>query len=128
MIAFPEIPAHAWVHNAHVVRVIDGDTIDVELEGGFHNVQTERLRLWGINAPEVRGPERPAGLAATAYAYDWLAMRAVAWRLDRWPFRVLTIKGQDSFGRYLVICWSRGDGRCLNADLLAEGHARRDER
>lgn len=59
-----------YVYAATVLRIVDGDTVDVRLSFGLHTFQDVRLRLCsslgaGINAPEIRGPERPAGLAAT---------------------------------------------------------------
>ena len=60
-----------YVYAATVVRIVDGDTIDIRLSCGLDvYLDPVRLRLCasdgrGINAPEVRGPERPAGLAAT---------------------------------------------------------------
>jgi micrococcal nuclease len=41
--------------SATVVRVVDGDTVDVRLEGG----EVERLRILGIDTPEVVDPRRP---------------------------------------------------------------------
>ena len=60
-----------YVYAATVARIVDGDTIDIRLSCGLDvYLDPVRLRLCasdgrGINAPEVRGPERPAGLAAT---------------------------------------------------------------
>ena len=62
-----------YVYRATVGRVVDGDTVDVRLSCGLDvYLDPVRLRLCasdgrGINAPEVRGPERPAGLAATEH-------------------------------------------------------------
>ena len=39
-----------------------------------------------------------------------------------WPLTVQTAKS-DAFGRYLARIWRTTDGRCLNDDLLAAGHA-----
>jgi endonuclease YncB( thermonuclease family) len=101
----------------NVTRVIDADTIVVDVDLGmhqwFHNVQ---LRLLRINAPEVHGPTAEAGRTATAYTYDWLTIHA---RHGRTFGRTeLT----DSFGRYLaeVTC---EQGHNLSDDLLASGNA-----
>jgi len=47
-----------------VVRVYDGDTITVVLDLGFSTYTKKILRIANINAPEIRGEERSAGLAA----------------------------------------------------------------
>lgn len=108
-----------WAYRAQLVRVVDGDTIDVTVDAGFANYRTERLRLLGVNAPEMRGPSRPAALAAAGYVTSWLG--AVPFD-DDWPLVIETHKG-DAFGRYLARVWRTTDGRCLNDDLLASGHA-----
>jgi micrococcal nuclease len=49
-------------YNAHVEYVYDGDTITVDVELGFTIHKEEKLRLARIDAPELRGEERPQGL------------------------------------------------------------------
>jgi micrococcal nuclease len=50
------------------MRVIDGDTIDVDVDLGFYVwIRKQRIRLLGIDAPEVTGETRPEGLAATEH-------------------------------------------------------------
>ncbi len=51
-------------YNAHVEYVYDGDTITVDVELGFTISKEEKLRLARIDAPELRGAERPQGLIA----------------------------------------------------------------
>ncbi len=54
-----------YEYRARITRVIDGDTVEAEIDLGFHVSLTVTLRLAGINAPETKGTERPRGLAAT---------------------------------------------------------------
>lgn len=108
-----------WAYRAQLVRVIDGDTLDVTIDQGLHTHRTERVRLLGVNTPETKGPTRPAGLAAAAFVTDWLA--TVPFDED-WPLIVRTER-DDAFGRWLARVWRVNDGRCLNDDLLAAGHA-----
>lgn len=49
-------------YKAHVEYVYDGDTITVDAELGFTISKEEKLRLARIDAPELRGDERPLGL------------------------------------------------------------------
>jgi len=54
-----------YYYKARVVRVYDGDTIHVDIDLGLSTwIKKEKLRLARINAPEIRGSQRPAGLAA----------------------------------------------------------------
>ena len=112
------MPPDIWAYRARAERVIDGDTLQIVIDAGLNCYRTERIRLLGVNAPEVKGPTRPAGLAAAAFVTDWLAR--VPFDED-WPLIVQTAKG-DAFGRWLARVW-RPDGRCLNDDLLTAGHA-----
>ena len=48
-----------WEYRAKVKRVIDGDTVDVDVDLGFGIWQNnERVRIMGIDTPESRTPER----------------------------------------------------------------------
>ena len=42
-----------YTYEAKVVRVVDGDTIDLDIDLGFHIRITKRIRLSFINAPEM---------------------------------------------------------------------------
>ena len=45
-----------YTYKAHVTRVIDGDTVVLDIDLGFRMWAVMPIRLWGINAPE-RGKE-----------------------------------------------------------------------
>ena len=50
-----------------IVKVVDGDTVDVIIDLGFHTTVKKRIRLYGINTPETRTrdkEEKKRGLAA----------------------------------------------------------------
>lgn len=55
-----------YVYKAELVRVIDGDTIDFNLDLGFHISQLTRIRVRNFDAPEIRGIEKPEGLIVKA--------------------------------------------------------------
>lgn len=118
------MPDQLWVYRARLVRVVDGDTMDVTIDAGFHSYRLERLRLLGLNAPEVKGPTKAAGDAATAYVKNWLGLH---WQMNgdapaAWPLVIQTAKS-DVFGRFLATVWSADTGACLNDDLVKAGHA-----
>lgn len=101
-------------YRAVVGRVVDGDTIDVDVDMGFRAWRmSERLRLAGINAPETRGAERPEGLAAKAWIEERLAPGA--------EIVIDTEKDPDAFGRWIATIWL--DGVDLNASMVEAGHA-----
>lgn len=57
-------------------RVIDGDSIEVEVDLGMRLRWIGSLRLHRIDAPEMRGTQRPAGLAVRRIVEAWLDERA----------------------------------------------------
>ena len=107
-----------YEYNAVVVGVYDGDTITVDVDLGLHAwVRGEKLRLYGINAPEVRGSERQEGLRSR----DWLR--------DRLPIgqaiRINTVKDRTGkYGRYLAIVYAdRETEISVNCELVTAGLA-----
>jgi micrococcal nuclease len=112
--------ANKYFYSAKVVRVVDGDTIDAMIDVGFDIHHKARIRLLGINTPETRTKdlkEKEAGLAAKAYAHDWLD------GLDN--IYIQTHKDKSGkFGRILADIYSdENRTACLNSDLIEGGHA-----
>lgn len=112
------MPHDLWSYRARLARVVDGDTLIVEIDCGFSTYRRDRVRLLGVDAPEARGSSKPAGDAATYFVAAWLA---AAERGD-WPLLIRTEK-TDNFGRYLALVWRADTGECLNDALLAAGQA-----
>jgi len=107
-----------------VVRVVDGDTLDVHVPDGDKPVT--RVRLWGIDAPEIAKPwepddaSEPGGEAAKAALASWAEHRLVF--MELLPHRV-----RDDFGRILAYVRD-AHGTCLNELLVREGYAPADGR
>jgi endonuclease YncB( thermonuclease family) len=103
-----------WIVNAQPVRVIDGDTFvaiaSVWLASAGDQTVVERVRVLGVNAPELHGATKAAGEAAKAFTEQWLAGGAIR----------LEVCQRDSFGRLLATVM-RADGRDLTEDLIAAG-------
>lgn len=51
-----------YMYNAKVVAVYDGDTITIEIDHGMFIKSTQKIRLYGINTPELKGKSREKGL------------------------------------------------------------------
>ena len=109
-----------YEYNAQVLRVVDGDTVDVLIDCGFSTFRKERVRLYGINAPESRTrdkEEKKKGLAAKA-RLDQLITNTegkivVKTELDK----------EGKYGRILGVIWDEGKKKNFNNMLVAEGHA-----
>ena len=57
-----------------VAKVVDGDTVDLDLDLGFSITMRQRVRLYGIDAPEVRSKdpiEKAKGLESQAFVAQW---------------------------------------------------------
>ena len=110
---------HGWVFPLVSCRVYDADTLmELILDLGF-GVQIEvRGRLYGINAPELRGPEKPEGLKSR----DWLIQQ-----MDTPDVMIETRpsdeRGTGKFGRWLITVWA--DGVNLNEEMVKLGFAKR---
>jgi micrococcal nuclease len=102
-------------YRAHVEKIYDGDTITVRVDLGFHTHTIQRLRLARIDAWEVRGEERPAGLIAR----DWLRTQILGRDVE-----VTTTKDKrGKWGRYIAEVFTL-DGGCLNDMIVSNGHGR----
>jgi endonuclease YncB( thermonuclease family) len=104
-------PQATPLQTARVVQIIDGDTIDVEIEG-----QRERVRYIGINTPETKHPTRgiePYGPEAAEANTRLVAGHTVRLELD--------VERRDRDGR-LVASVSVGD-TMINAELVRQGYA-----
>ncbi|MFV0444649.1 MAG: thermonuclease family protein, partial [Planctomycetaceae bacterium] len=109
---------HMYEYRARITRVIDGDTVEAEIDLGFHVRFTATLRLTGINAPETRGSERAQGLAATQYLNSLLDDLTG----DTRELLIRTQKDRTGkYGRYLAELIV-GEVN-LNHALVAGGHA-----
>jgi micrococcal nuclease len=104
-----------WLYPARCINVVDGDTIDVELDVGFRSIRTERLRLLGVNCPETKGATREAGLRAKAATVAWMTDIPVRPH-QRFPLIVETYKS-DVFGRYLARVWPAAAAGEIDRDL-----------
>ncbi|OUM99786.1 MAG: hypothetical protein BAA02_00815 [Paenibacillaceae bacterium ZCTH02-B3] len=103
---YPQLAGKSWTKDT-VARVVDGDTY--ETAGG------QRVRLIGVNAPELKGEERELGEAAREFARVRLEGKAV------YQFR--DVSDTDRYGRLLRYVFVAGDLVMFNETLLREGYA-----
>jgi micrococcal nuclease len=96
--------------------VIDGDTIEVRLDG-----RVERVRYIGIDTPELKHPtrgEEPGGRDAMELNRQLIAGKNVRLELD--------VQERDRYGRLLAYVWVKQEGErevMVNAALLWHGYA-----
>ena len=109
-------------YDVKVIRVVDGDTVDVDIDLGFGVTLTdERVRIMGIDTPESRTRdkiEKKFGLAAKARLKELMKKGAkLITTEDR--------KGEDMKGKFGRILgdFVAEDGRMITDILVEEGHA-----
>ena len=108
-----------------IIRVVDGDTVDVDIDLGFSVwLRNQRVRLQGIDTPESRTKdlaEKAHGLAAKYRLSELLPVDA--------KFEIeTTINNGDSdmhekFGRILGSFVLPGNSKTINDVLIYEGYA-----
>ncbi len=113
------IPFDAYVRRAALARVIDGDSVVLRIDLGWHITAEYPVRLLGVNSPEKRGITNAAGVAAQDYTQGWFERYLEP---GPWPFMMRSEK-LDKYGRSLGTVWTGGGAHCLNTDLLEAGHA-----
>lgn len=105
-----------WEYKAKVIKVVDGDTIDVVVDLGFHVEMEMRLRLNGINTPEIRTKdleEKRKGFEAKERVQELVGDKEV---------RIRTYK-EGKYGRMLADVYPPDSEQSLNSILLVEGLA-----
>jgi len=109
-----------YEYSATVERVVDGDTVDLDIDLGLDVHVHERCRLYGINAPEMKGESREAGMAA----WKWLVGRIVEERdMPAHKLAIRTIKDKKGkYGRYLAVLYVDGVFN-VNEEMVEAGHA-----
>jgi micrococcal nuclease len=99
-------------HAAVVVKVVDGDTIDVRIGS-----RTDTVRLLGVDTPETHHPTKPVqcfGPEAAAYTTSRLTGQTVTLEDD--------VEPRDVYDRRLSYVYI--DGHRFNDELLSLGYAR----
>ena len=107
-----------------VVRVIDGDTIDVVIDLGFDLYKKERVRIAGVDTPEKRTrdlEEKKLGIDATNWLKDQLDS-AISGE-DDLVIRTELDGGFGKYGRLLGWLYIGDETVSINEKMIAEGYA-----
>jgi len=100
--------------NATIDYVVDGDTVDVVIDG-----RVERIRLIGVDTPETKRPDTDIecyGPEATAFTESILPVGTPV-RVER------DTVNRDDFGRLLGYVYRADDGIFVNYELVRQGYA-----
>ena len=108
-----------------IVKVLDGDTIDVLIDLGFDLFKKERVRIAGVDTPEKRTrdlEEKALGIDAT----NWLKKKledTIAGDGDELTIRTELVGGTGKYGRLLGWLYINEDALSLNEQMITEGYA-----
>jgi micrococcal nuclease len=118
-----------YLYKASLVRVVDGDTVDLIIDLGFDTSRHERFRLYGIDAPELR---TEAGKAAKAWL--WEALQPLE-TIYVQTLQHKTKAKRDKYGRFLAVLYGELptlipimrepiQPSSINDKMVIEGHAK----
>ena len=103
-----------------VTKVVDGDTIDVDIDLGFDISFSSRVRLAGIDTPESRTSdkmEKALGLEAKAYLkHEIEAAKSVVIKTEK-------MDSSEKYGRILGWVFLDDAKVSLNEKMIADGYA-----
>ena len=108
-----------------IVKVLDGDTIDVLIDLGFDLFKKERVRIAGVDTPEKRTrdlEEKALGIDAT----NWLKKKledTIAGDGDELTIRTELVGGTGKYGRLLGWLYINEDALSLIEQMITEGYA-----
>ncbi len=101
-------------YNAKVTNVVDGDTVDATVDLGFNVSTNVRIRLAGINAPEMKSSdklEREMAELSKKFLSEKILGKDI----------LLDSTGKDKYGRWVGILYINNVP--VNNMLISEGYA-----
>ena len=110
-----------YEYKGNLDRVVDGDTVDIIIDLGFKMTTNQRIRLYGIDTPEIFSAKKGSdeynkGMAAKQVVEDRLAA-------NDGEFTIRTHKYTGKYGRYLGEIYLKDSQISLNDELVQNGHA-----
>jgi len=90
-----------WTYRAELDRVIDGDTVDLEIDLGFKIKHRVRVRLKDVDTPELRGAEKEEGKRYKQAVIDWFMRHG-----DKC---YLKTEKTGKYGRWIGTIWGEND-------------------
>lgn len=108
-------------YHAKLKRVVDGDTIDTIIDLGFRMTTGQRIRLKGINTPEIwrqkkDSEEYKKGMEAKNHVIE-------RFKQNSGQFVIVTDKDPGVYGRFIGTVFFDDSDESLNDELLRKGDA-----
>jgi len=114
---YKTINMNMYQYNVKISKVVDGDTVDVDIDLGFSTVlKKQRVRMMGIDTPESRTRdlvEKKFGKAAKAHLKKILQAENIT----------LVSHDKGKFGRILGELFVNGEEISVNQRMINDHHA-----
>ena len=110
-----------YEYKCKLVKVVDGDTVDVDIDLGFGVwLQNQRIRMYGIDAPESRtsnSTEKMYGIAAKKFLIGMLDDKELILKTHK--------DAKGKYGRILGEIWRTTDfaDQSINEYMVEKHHA-----
>lgn len=112
-----------YQYRAKLKRVVDGDTIDLIIDVGFKLTTSQRIRLKGINTPEIwRQKKDSEEFKKGMEAKDYVISR---FQINSDTCIVKTEKDTGMYGRYIGTIFFDDSNESLNDELLRKELAKK---
>jgi micrococcal nuclease len=105
-----------YTYRAKITDVYDGDTVTAVVDLGFRIQFEIKVRLSGINTPEIKGNEKLEGLISKKRVVDLILHKDVILKTQR--------DKTEKYGRWLGEIFLPGEEISINQLLLNEGLAK----
>jgi len=100
----------------NILKIVDGDTVDVSIDLGFNVTTIQRIRLSGVDTPETNSKnelEKNMGNEAKMFIINWVSLQK--------QMKIKTYK-DDKYGRIIGEIFGDND-QCINNLLIEKGYA-----
>lgn len=105
-----------YIYKAKIISVYDGDTVTALVDLGFHISVQIKVRLKGINTPEIRSEERSIGLLSKNRLEELILNKEVTVKTQK--------DKQEKYGRWLGEIYLPNNEISVNQILVNEGFAK----
>ena len=111
----------SYIRNGYVMSIYDGDSIRIDIDLGYGvALLKQRIRLKGINAFEITGPEKPLGKLARDFLINLIPIDTP---VIVESYKTPRVKYQTGkYGRWIADIYTM-DGLHVNKALVNAGHA-----
>jgi len=107
-----------YIYNAYVTSVYDGDTITCDINCGFGvQLKKQKIRLFGLNTPEVRGEEKAEGIISRDKLRERILEKEILLKTKK--------DKKGKYGRYLGVVYLGNEN--INDWLVESGLAKKAE-